>query len=75
MDGQPGSSDDVRLQSFASYMQSVQLRPQEEESDDGRPGSLDDESPQSYASSPSTYYDWFDSPTRNEDGDLNDNVY
>jgi hypothetical protein len=80
MDGLPGSSDDVQQQSFASYLQSVQLRPQaeqleEEESDDGRPGSIDDESPQSYASSPSTYHDWSDSPTRSEDGDLNDNFY
>jgi hypothetical protein len=68
MDGRPGSSNDVSQQSFASYLQSVQLRLQaeqlgDEESDHGRPGSIDDESPQSCASSPSTYYDWFDSPT------------
>jgi hypothetical protein len=83
MDGRPGSSDDVRPQSFASYLQPVHLRPQvaqleEEESDDGRPGSIDDESPQSYASSPSTYYDWSDSPTRddlNEDDDLRDDFF
>jgi hypothetical protein len=94
-------------------MQSVQLRPQDEESDDEEPvgRSMDYESPQEYVSSPSTYwdwpnnatdedddvseiyyiydfptnphlptspatqYDWNDSPSRNEDGDLNDNYY
>jgi hypothetical protein len=76
MDGQPGTSSDIRPQSFTSYMQSVQLRPQDEESDDEEPvdHSMDYESPQEYVSSPSTYWDWPNNTT-DEDVDVSEIYY
>jgi hypothetical protein len=77
MNGQPGSSDDIRPQMLTSYMQSLQRRPQDEESDDEEPvdHTMDYDSPEEYGSSPSTYLSRPTNRTTDEYGDMSEIYY
>ena len=72
MDGQPGSSDDIRPQRLTSYLQSLRRRPQDDESDDEEPRdhTMDYNTPEEDVSSPSTYWSRPTNHTTDEDDDM-----
>jgi hypothetical protein len=78
MDGQPGSSDDIRPQTLTSYLQSLRRRPRDDGSDDEEPRdhTMDYSTLEEDVSSPSTYWSRPTNPfATDEDDDMSEIYY